>query len=254
MARYGSAYYAAEARFALASARVVVPLIMDLVAPRSVIDVGCGVGGWLSVFADHGVQDFLGVDGAWVRPELLKIEPTRYRAVDLRKPIESQRTWDLAMSLEVAEHLPEQHAGDFVRSLTSLSKTVLLSAAIPRQGGNGHVNERWPSYWAALFSEQGYVVVDALRRRIWNAQAVNYWYCQNMLFFVDEAHLATLPKLAAERERTEPAMLDLVHPRMFMFAESAAAPRLAKRAIRSLLRTRLNRNHSGQRKASGRSQ
>ncbi len=237
MAIYTNSYYVAEARSAISSARHVVPIVMDLVAPRSVVDLGCGVGGWLSAFAEYGVEDYLGLDGAWVKPEMLRIDVSRFQPADLRRPVRSDRIWDLALSLEVIEHIPKRHAAEFVSSLTGLSKTVLLSAAIPRQGGNGHVNEQWPSWWAALFAEHGYVPVDALRHRIWKMEQVTFWYRQNMLFFVAEEHLATLPKLAAERTLTRPDMLDLVHPRMFMFAESAAAQRLAKRAIRSVPNT-----------------
>jgi 2-polyprenyl-3-methyl-5-hydroxy-6-metoxy-1,4-benzoquinol methylase len=49
------------------SAAVVVPLVNKLVQPKSVLDVGCGVGTWLSEWADQGVTDFLGLDGELCR-------------------------------------------------------------------------------------------------------------------------------------------------------------------------------------------
>ena len=47
------------------SARVTVPLVIDAISPRSVVDVGCGLGAWLAVFREHGVDDLLGYDGPW---------------------------------------------------------------------------------------------------------------------------------------------------------------------------------------------
>jgi hypothetical protein len=38
---------------------------------------------------------------------------------------------------------------------------VLFSAAIPAQGGTGHVNERWPGYSRALFAARGYRIERA---------------------------------------------------------------------------------------------
>jgi trans-aconitate methyltransferase len=53
------------------SAEVIVPLIIDLLNPCSVIDIGCGTGGWLEVFKNHHIDDILGVDGEWVPAKLL---------------------------------------------------------------------------------------------------------------------------------------------------------------------------------------
>lgn len=61
----------------LRSARQIVPLVIDLVHPASVLDVGCGVGAWLSLFAEHGITELLGVDGDYVQREMLLIPSER---------------------------------------------------------------------------------------------------------------------------------------------------------------------------------
>ena len=43
--------------------RVMVPLVLDLVQPKSVADIGCGIGTWLKICREHGVEEILGVDG-----------------------------------------------------------------------------------------------------------------------------------------------------------------------------------------------
>ena len=46
-----------------ASAAAIVPVIVELVSPRSVIDVGWGAGLWLAEFERAGVVDLMGIDG-----------------------------------------------------------------------------------------------------------------------------------------------------------------------------------------------
>src|SRR5687768_14441955 len=45
------------------SARAMVPFVVQTLAPKSVIDVGCGTGTWLATFLEHGMTDVFGVDG-----------------------------------------------------------------------------------------------------------------------------------------------------------------------------------------------
>ena len=200
----------------LQSARAVVPLVMDLVAPRSVVDVGCGSGAWLSVFAEAGVWDVAGLEGSPADPEVVDIEPSRIQVCDLSKPFHLDREFDLAASLEVAEHLPEDSAGSFIESLTRLAPVILFSAAIPGQGGVGHLNEQWPTYWARHFSRLGFEVCDCLRDRVWRDRRVEWWYRQNLLFFVREEARANYPRLeqAAFQQAGQafPAALDRKMP------------------------------------------
>ena len=109
--------------------------VMRLIAPRSVIDLGCGDGEWLAEFQKHGVADFLGVESEEMDRSALMIPQPLFRPHDLRTPFFLDRTFDLAMSLEVAEHLPPHRAEDFVAELTALAPVVLFSVAIPNEGG-----------------------------------------------------------------------------------------------------------------------
>jgi len=57
---------------------------------------------------------------------------------------------------------------------------------VPGQGGHGHVNEQWPSYWVQRFDALGFSCSGALRWMFWNRDDVEYWYRQNLLFFTRE--------------------------------------------------------------------
>jgi hypothetical protein len=137
------------------------------------------------------------------------------RRVDLRQPVKVDARADLAISLEVAEHLPEESAETFVASLTGLARVVLFSAAIPRQGGTQHLNEQWPSYWAAKFAERGYRPIDVIRPKVWNIDTVSFWYKQNTLLYVHDDVLAAREDLRALHAATSGNPLDVVHPRLF---------------------------------------
>lgn len=209
---YTSDFYRKQAADSRRSAEIIVPLVVDLIRPNSVVDVGCGVGAWLSVFMDHGIGDVLGVDGAWVDKAELRIPERRFTSFDLEKPLRLGRQFDLAMSVEVAEHLPAECAEIFVASLTRLAPVVLFSAAIPFQGGTHHLNEQWPEYWAGYFRERGYAAVDCLRKKIWRNDNVDWWYAQNILIFARRDYLDTRPILKPEHE----APSALVHPKKYL--------------------------------------
>ena len=195
---------------------------MELVGPSSVVDLGCGIGTWLAVFRRHGVDDVLGVDGEWVPLDSLEIPRERFVAARLDRPLRLDRRFDLAVSLEVAEHLPESAAKQLVASAVALAPCVLFSAAIPHQGGRQHVNEQWLEYWAERFSDHRYVVVDSIRPRVWSNESVAYWYRQNAVLYVHEDTLASTPALPRERERTVVTMLSVVHPELL--AKVASEP------------------------------
>jgi SAM-dependent methyltransferase len=173
---------------AVRSAAVVVPLAMDLVKPTSVVDVGCGTGAWLEAFRGAGVQRILGIDGDYVDRRALRIPQDSFLSADLANgsALHLSATFDLSVSLEVAEHLPASAAPQFVQLLVRLAPVVLFSAAIPGQTGTGHINEQWPSYWAALFAQHGYIQRDPFRTRLWHDTRVAWWYRQNLFLYVHE--------------------------------------------------------------------
>ncbi len=193
------------------AAKEIVPIIVDLFKPNSVIDVGCGIGTWLSVFQDFGVKDILGIDGEYVDKSLLHshIDKSQFLAHDLTKPFKFNKKFDLVISLEVAEHLPEEAADIFVKTLVSLGDYIIFSAAIPNQGGEGHINEQWPTYWSVKFQQYGFDMYDGVRFAFWSNADVNWWYKQNIFLVIKTGkQLPDIPLL-----KTKP--LHLVHPELY---------------------------------------
>jgi SAM-dependent methyltransferase len=216
------------------SAGEIVPIILELVGPRRVVDVGCGVGTWLAVFSACGVEAIQGIDGAYVDEKALLIPRERFIAHDLRQPLHLNEQFDLVVSLEVAEHLPPECAEAFVDSLVRLGPVVMFSAAIPYQGGNNHLNEQWQDYWAGLFQQRDYLPIDCIRRRVWQNSRVDYWYAQNTLVYARRDYLTQHPTLRREFENTNPLQLSVVHPRLYLW-QMRLTDRLGVRRLWSAL-------------------
>ncbi len=216
MAVYSAEWYRNRKNKSLESAVKVVPVIVDLVSPDSVVDLGCGTGDWLSVFRKSGAEDILGIDGGWIDRQNLEISQDRFLAYDLNDNLELDRKFDLAISIEAAEHFPEVNADDFVQNLVSLASVVVFSAAVPGQGGTGHVNEQWPSYWAKKFLKHNYLWVDCIRPKIWDDNQVAHWYKQNMILYVNDSLISQFDQIS-RYESCEQASLpmDLIHPDLF---------------------------------------
>ena len=210
---YTSSYFAAFRSSSRKSAEVIVPILLGWIRPKSVIDIGCGVGEWLSVFQENGVEQILGVDGEYVLANSLAILRETFRVRDLTQPYETSLRFDLAISLEVAEHLPKESAEPCVRTLTKLALIIAFSAAIPFQPGVGHVNGQWPAYWAKLFAAADFLPIDALRSRIWDDSRIDYWYRQNILIYVSSNSLHDYPALNSLNCPTSDP-LPRIHPRL----------------------------------------
>jgi len=194
------------------SAKEVVPLIIDFVQPKSVIDFGCGVGTWLKVFIDHGIADVFGIDGGDIDPDMLHIPLANFKSCNLLDQDIVKRKFDLAISLEVAEHLPEEKAKSFIASLTNLSNVIAFSAAIPLQGGTEHINEQWQEYWENIFKENGFISIDCLRPIIWDNRNVVFCYRQNMFIYVKEEHIPDYPTLQSKLLCSNNSIKNIVHP------------------------------------------
>jgi len=196
------------------SARVILGLLFETYMPQSVLDVGCGLGTWLSAAQELGVHDLMGVDGAWLNTALLRVPENLVRVLDLEKPFDLGRRFDLAVCLEVGEHLSQDAARGFTASLAKHADVLLFSAAIPFQGGHHHVNEQWPDYWSALFGKTGFVPLDFLRARIWTDNSVLWWLRQNTLLFVKESLLDH--HKAFRTLRGQAPALSVVHPDVYL--------------------------------------
>jgi hypothetical protein len=209
---------------AAASSAIALPLILEVVPDAtSVVHVGCQTGEWLAEARRLGVTDVTGIEGPWDEFDGLTLDNAQLLHIDYSQPFTLDRRYDLALNIEVAEHLPAERAASLVADLCRLAPVVAFAAAIPQQGGAGHVNEQWPEYWERHFAANGYVMVDALRRQMWQAPGGPGYIAQNLVLAVDGGRLDSYPRLAEEHRRNGGPVLPLVHPDVFDGAICRAA-------------------------------
>lgn len=209
---YDTAFYDMVAPGSKRSAKVILPLVLkSMPEAHRFLDVGCGSCEWLltlnRLVPDHYT---VGIDGHPQNEHGI----SHYIRADISQPgsVAHVSLYDLVISLEVAEHLPEERATSFVGELCQMGDVILFSAAIPGQGGVGHVNEQWPGYWVEKFESWGYQVSGALRFAIWDDTDVENWYRQNLLVAVRADQVQHYPNWF---ETPLARVIPLVHPVLY---------------------------------------
>lgn len=209
---YGGGFFEHQIHGSIRSAQTLVPRIIELVPEAtSVVDVGCGAGGWLAEYERRGVEDIFGIDGFLPVDTHLQIPKEKTELVDLSQPYEMPRRFDIAQSLEVAEHIRASSADQFVKLLADASDFVVFGAAAPNQGGTAHINENWLSYWCTRFAERGYEMFDIIRPLLWDEVDIEWWYAQNTVVFAKSERTDLCERLRAIAATIRHPR-DIVHP------------------------------------------
>ncbi len=185
--------------------------VLEIKETHSLVDVGCGEGWWARQFNLESSCSILGIDD--VDPlAVSRATGIPYWQQNLNKPM-PEREADFVVCLEVAEHLPEARAESFIVELCEIAReAVIFSAAIPGQGGTGHINEQWPDYWSLLFANAGFQMSGAVRLHIWDDDRIENWYRQNLMVAVPVMNTHRHP-LLFEDDAWFP--FSLVHPVLY---------------------------------------
>lgn len=190
------------------SAEKILPYVLNIIKPKNIVDFGCGSGTWLSVAQNLGYNDVLGIDGEYIDNSWQVINKNCFKSADLTKEISLNKKYDLAICLEVAEHIYEQDSEVFLKNLVNASDIILFSCAVPNQGGTNHVNEQYPSYWIKRFAKYNYELVDAIRFKFWDDDEIAFWYRQNIVLFVKKDKVKEMKKVFVN----DVIPTDFVHP------------------------------------------
>ena len=219
MKTYSKVFYKTNKDVGKKSAEEIMPIIIKKLKPKSIIDFGCGGGGWLAAINEIDPQiEILGLDGDWVVAENRLIDDIYFKVANLTQVIDLGKKYDLAISLEVAEHLDEKYADVFIDNICRHSDIVMFSAAIPLMGGTHHVNEQWPSYWIKKFEERGFCVIDVIRPLFWENKKIIGAYKQDTLIYVRKEKYDAVCDLF--RTELKIHQYDIVHPDKYIEAKA----------------------------------
>jgi 2-polyprenyl-3-methyl-5-hydroxy-6-metoxy-1,4-benzoquinol methylase len=168
------------------SANVMARSMVQCFRPKTVIDIGCGTGALLAAFKGLNCEvkglEYSEAGLAYCRKRNLSV-----RKFNIEKDSLGEEQYDLAVSFEVAEHLPAWSAKRYVKLLCKLSPLVVMSAATPGQGGRDHINEQPHSYWQRKFDVNGYSFDQDTSKKFskaWRAAGAAFWYCDNVMVFL----------------------------------------------------------------------
>lgn len=155
----------------------------------SAVDYGCG-NAYLIEYL-HGVgKKVAGYDGSNHILDFIASELRGHVSIrNLAAPFASDK-YDLAISTEVAEHIPKNAADTFVENICSAANSfVFFTAAGRGQWGDGHINCQDKSYWHAKFRANGLVPpsdFDVLDQAIKGNAVISLhmpWLAPNVMFF-----------------------------------------------------------------------
>jgi SAM-dependent methyltransferase len=142
-------------------------------APQDVLDVGCGPGEYLRAFSEMGIVA-IGCDGA--SNGVRRAVGASFAFVhDLRKPLVTNRNFDLVMCVEVAEHLPKSSAAVLIASICENSRDWVLFTAAPPEAPSGadHINCQPVEYWSQIFAAHGFGLDASLMANLREYSQVN---------------------------------------------------------------------------------
>ncbi len=186
---YDDDFYKSQQEGSLRSAKIILEdissIIHNLFENKTVRDIGCGVGTWLSVASESlKARQITGYD--FPKGNIKTLVP-RDKIVSCNLiSVENFEPADITFCLEVMEHVEESLHADLIEKICKNTNIIIFSAAAPLQGGTGHVSERNPKYWKKLFENNNFNGYDIIRPRIWENEDIEYWYRQNILIFTKE--------------------------------------------------------------------
>lgn len=214
---YDEQFYQDQISGSYKSAVQFVRYFSNIINPKTVADVGCGRGTWLKAFKEHGATHCVGFDGPWNSQSKMLDQGIKFVCSDLNESLSKHgESFDLALSLEVAEHLEETSAVHFINGLTSLSKVIIFGAAYSGQGGTEHINEQPHTYWAKLLGNFGYRPYDIFRPQFWGNEQIEPWYQQNTFLYVHESSDANAVLLKLGHRPIENlAFMNCIHPWLY---------------------------------------
>jgi SAM-dependent methyltransferase len=161
--------------------------IFSAYKPKKIIEFGCGPGHLTRALAKLGAS-VVALD-AFSSPDFGDYPNVKFDKIDLNDSALLSRfltgkQFDMAICTEVAEHLQPSSSEHLIRCLTGCAPVVIFSAAIPHQGGHGHINCADRGFWHGLFVKYDFKVVDSLRKKLRGNESLAIWYKLNVLDYI----------------------------------------------------------------------
>ena len=183
---YNEHFFKRTKRMEMPSAQAVAHILIKHFHPKSIIDIGCGVGIYLKEFENNNV-DIIGFDSAAAALNG-SLVGNKIKLHDLCKPLTLNKSFDLCLCIEVAEHLKPECGDILLETLTGLSQNIVFTAATPGQGSEeiGHINEQSHEFWINAFEQMGFALdkesTENIKKEM-EDNSVVWWITKNLMIF-----------------------------------------------------------------------
>ena len=138
-------------------------------------DFGAG-GGWYTDFFNKNGRQSSAYDASPTRGNMVTY-------MDLTEPSQFEDVYDSVLCLEVGEHIPNEKSDILLSNIVKHAKTsIVLSWAIPGQGGNGHINCQTNKWVIDKMNKLGWAFDDKKSHMLRNA-AKFHWFKNTILVF-----------------------------------------------------------------------
>lgn len=160
-------------------------LLCDVFAKGArITDYGCGLGFYVAFLRTRGFS-VTGIEGTKNVGTLAMVDDIIEH--DLTRPPLASKERSNALCLEVGEHIPAIHLPTLLDNLMSSDpKKIVISWAIPGQGGRGHVNELDNLGVLDIFKSRHYSLNSKQTRMLRDGMKDDKcWWFKNTLFVFD---------------------------------------------------------------------
>lgn len=186
---YDDEFYDDANQMKVKTAEQVAKVINSFFKYDTLFDIGCGMGLYINELRKTG-KTVLGCDYSDAAVQIAPEEVEVFKA-DATKPIHIDKTFDLVMCFEVAEHIQTQLSQQLVTNCTSYADTVIFTAAPVGQGGVGHINEQPYDFWINLFENEDFQynrsLSESVRSKMQDEDIVP-WLANNFMCFKRRNH------------------------------------------------------------------
>ena len=155
-------------------------LIDFLQNQEEIVDFGCGNADYTKALINEGKK----VDAFDGNPHTPEMTDGLGKVLDLSTEFDLNKKYECVISLEVGEHIPINKEQIFIDNLDRhCTQCIILSWALPGQGGDGHFNERDNNYIKENFNKRGYESWDEAEKFLRDSTTL-WWFKNTIMVFI----------------------------------------------------------------------
>lgn len=166
--------------------------IKNYMRPSKFIDFGCSTGLYLREMQIQ-IPELESVGYEFSKDAVDMALCKNVIEFDLTKKLDIDKKENtLGLCLEVLEHIDDSNWLPVLKNLSSLCDTIIFSAAVPGQGGTGHINCRNKIDWIYRFHTLGWIVDLDKTKHILEVMTNGYhmgWFSFNAMVLVNGSRI-----------------------------------------------------------------